>query len=664
MARRLPGRPLFVVFLFVATVAHAEEAVRDTVYALPGVTVEERRLALERAAALRPGFSALYRLSETPSPTTTATEILSQAVGVHVRQFGGLNAYSAVSVRGSDATQVAVYLDGVPLNQAQYGVVSASDLPLAALERIEVYRGGSPVGFGNPGAAVINLVTRDEMGAASATRLSYGSFDTRRAQSWGSWTRGPARVFGAYEFRASRGAFGFLDDNGTPKNLADDEWTKRLNNAFTSSEGTGKVDWALGAPGRLTLAADLLTKEGGMPGLSQFQSDHAHRWTDRGVASLTWRWARRALELSTQTFGVRARDRLLDAEGDLGAGKQDSDDRTYTWGVRPQAALTAGPLEQSLTLVAEARREEYHPTAVLPTPRSGPTSRRAALVFGAEERIEPWRGRLSLTASARREAGFDDFPAGPPYPGAPPRSALARTTRFTQRSAGARLALAAGLVVRANASIQHRLPSLFELFGDRGSVLGNRGLKPERLDSWDAGLSWSCGPASAEASFYRTDARDLIVFIQNSQNTSVAQNVTAARLEGVEVTGNGRHRGLALVANWTYQNARDHSGIPYWEGRELPARPRHEIFTRFEAKRGHAQVFYEFQYTSANFLDRANLAPVGVRRLHGAGASWTWARDRFRLTAEGKNLGDDRIQDAVGYPLPGRVLAASLDVRL
>jgi iron complex outermembrane receptor protein len=241
---------------------------------------------------------------------------------------------------------------------------------------------------------------------------------------------------------------------------------------------------------------------------------------------------------------------------------------------------------------------------------------------------------------------------------------MARTIRFTQRSAGARFAIAGGLVAKANASIQHRLPSLFELFGDRGSVIGNRGLKPERLDSWDAGLSWSHGPASGEASFYRTDARDLIVFIQNSQNTSVAQNVSAARLEGVEVTGTGRHRGLALVTNWTWQNARDHSGIPYWEGRELPARPRHEVFARLEGKRGHARVFYEFQYTAANFLDRANLAPVGVRRLHGAGASWAWARDRFRVTAEGKNLGDDRIQDAVGYPLPGRVLAASLDVRL
>src|SRR5438093_12406310 len=127
MARRLPGRSLFVsLFLFTVPTAHAAvapdslRADRDTVYRLPGLLVEQRRPALARDLALRPGFAAVYRLDETPSPTETAAEILAQAVGVHVRQFGGLNAYSAVSVRGSDATQVAVYLDGVPLHQAQY----------------------------------------------------------------------------------------------------------------------------------------------------------------------------------------------------------------------------------------------------------------------------------------------------------------------------------------------------------------------------------------------------------------------------------------------------------------------------------------------------------------------------------------------------------------
>src|SRR5262249_60831722 len=167
MARRSSGPLLVAFFLLVAVRAHAASTLtpdslradRDTVYRVPGVTVREHRPALTRDLTLRPGFAASYRMDALPSPTATAADVLSQAVGVHVRQFGGLDAYSGRSVRGSDATQVAVYLDGVPLNQAQYGVVSASDLPAASLESIEVYRGTPPLAFGNPAPRPINLIT-------------------------------------------------------------------------------------------------------------------------------------------------------------------------------------------------------------------------------------------------------------------------------------------------------------------------------------------------------------------------------------------------------------------------------------------------------------------------------------------------------------------------
>ena len=56
---------------------------------------------------------------------------------------------------------MSIYLDGIPLTQAQYGVVSLSDLPLQSLDRIEVYRGSAPISFHNPGAGVVHMVTRE-----------------------------------------------------------------------------------------------------------------------------------------------------------------------------------------------------------------------------------------------------------------------------------------------------------------------------------------------------------------------------------------------------------------------------------------------------------------------------------------------------------------------
>ena len=74
-------------------------------------------------------------------------EILERTVGVQVRNFGGLGDLSTISIRGSTAEQVEIFLDGIPLNRALGGGVDLSTLPLGNVERVEVYRGTAPAGL-------------------------------------------------------------------------------------------------------------------------------------------------------------------------------------------------------------------------------------------------------------------------------------------------------------------------------------------------------------------------------------------------------------------------------------------------------------------------------------------------------------------------------------
>jgi outer membrane receptor protein involved in Fe transport len=303
-----------------------------------------------------------------------------------------------------------------------------------------------------------------------------------------------------------------------------------------------------------------------------------------------------------------------------------------------------------------------------PAAHEGPTSRRDGTSLGLEDRVAPWRGRLIVNAALRRERANDDFPAGPAYAGALMRPAMQRHFEYTNASAGARIAFAGGVSVRANVARAERLPSLFELYGNRGTVVGNRGLLPERLDHRDAGLAWeSAGNggrrrASAEVAVYRSDARDLIVVVQNSQYASVAQNVSAARLEGVEVAGSMRAGGFALSANWTHQETRDQSEVPFWRGRQLPGRPEDEASTRAEWSARRWGAFHEFHFSSGNFLDRANRLAVDARQIHDLGLHAAIAG--ARLTAEVRNVGDDQVRDAAAYPLPGRTWALTAEIRL
>jgi outer membrane cobalamin receptor len=59
--------------------------------------------------------------SEKSEELQTVTEALAETVGVQVRRFGGLGAFSTISIRGSTSNQVRFYLDGVPLSRARNG---------------------------------------------------------------------------------------------------------------------------------------------------------------------------------------------------------------------------------------------------------------------------------------------------------------------------------------------------------------------------------------------------------------------------------------------------------------------------------------------------------------------------------------------------------------
>jgi hypothetical protein len=50
--------------------------------------------------------------------------------------------------------------------------------------------------------------------------------------------------------------------------------------------------------------------------------------------------------------------------------------------------------------------------------------------------------------------------------------------------------------------------------------------------------------------------------------------------------------------------------------------------------------------------------------LAGASLSFSPHAGRLRFTVEGKNLGDNRVSDVGGFPLPGRAFFASCDLML
>lgn len=144
-------------------------------YALPEVTVEAKRPNWE--SKLSPGTVTIIRPSDYKGEQKTLPELLQEVPGVHVRYVSGKGQYTTVTVRGSTAAQVGVFVDGVLSNLGGDAAVDISTIPVKNVERIEVYRGYIPARFGGTYmGGVINIVTKRPEKANISVSTGKGSW--------------------------------------------------------------------------------------------------------------------------------------------------------------------------------------------------------------------------------------------------------------------------------------------------------------------------------------------------------------------------------------------------------------------------------------------------------------------------------------------------------
>lgn len=108
----------------------------------------------------RSAFNAIALDAKALQNTTqNISDALSRAPGLKLRESGGVGSDMSLMVDGFSGKHVKVFIDGVP-QEGVGGAFSLNNIPAGYAERIEVYRGVVPVGFGADAlGGVINIVT-------------------------------------------------------------------------------------------------------------------------------------------------------------------------------------------------------------------------------------------------------------------------------------------------------------------------------------------------------------------------------------------------------------------------------------------------------------------------------------------------------------------------
>ncbi len=642
----------------------------------PIMVVGETHLS-ERELENPTKFMTVIDTRESSSRVSTTSEVLDKSVGVQINRYGGMGTFATVSIRGANPNQVQVYLDGVPMNRAMTGVTNIEDLPLDNIEFIEVYRGFVPADFGQAGiGGAINLVTRKNMEETYSASASYGSFETYKLMALGAGPAGPVNVLGFIEYAKSRGDYDYRNDNGTPLNKDDDFIAVRKNNDFSSLDFTFNISYKQGQ-WELSTVGTGHYKEQGLPGLQRSQAEETRLTTQRGTVTVNARNRHLLsghLDLLLAADGVWESQVYDDPAGELGTGgARKNENDMDTAGTRMRAVWSNDDNSLLVTGFCEYRIENYLGIEHEPHHYEGDRQSRTLFAYTLQGEWTGLENKLTLQLMHRQEHYENRFHGDPHFDWSSAAGDDEDTYNFSSPSAGIIYRVFESLHVKANAGRYYRVPTFYEMFGDSGVAIGNTDLEPEKGINYDVGGVYQYSGDGFIRSFYleyayfHSEVDDMIIFFQNSQRTIKAANIGGALIWGHEFSMSLKlDNRINVSGNYTFQSAVDKGEVSYWRDNALPMRPMHEAYAKLEYQPvPSVKLWSDYTYMSENYWDRANLYQVEPRRIVNAGvmverqyneAAWTFG-------LEGKNLGDNRVSDVAGYPMPGKSVFATVRAR-
>ncbi|HXU61851.1 MAG TPA: TonB-dependent receptor [Polyangia bacterium] len=649
---------------------NAETGFQTTVTAPAGEPSAPRE---DRAAA-----ASVVIPADSPRAYDDLGSVLLQVPGVTVTRTGSSQAFSTITLRGSNPDQVAIYVDGVPLAIAQGGGVDVSTLPLGDVERVEVYRGTTPLAFGESAlGGVVSITTRTPGLRRATLRAGAGSFGTFFGDASGGGRVGRVRLYAGAHLFSSQGDYP-LRYSRTPADPTTEVETTRQNN--DALEGNGVFRAALTLAGRRTLDLGLVgfARAEGLPvptpALDQSASYQTRFRTARGLAMLRYD-SRDDLgpggRFDAQVFVSVERNRLLDPLAEVqGQGTLFVHETTLSTGAAIHAARPIGDWGRAAALL-EGRRETYTPDNEIDPSGSGVPARRLLGVAGAELTLFWHRLDVQLIPSVRFE-GMEDTVTGQDTQGRPVPPGPAVTRFLPTYRLGLVRPLSPSATLKANAGRYHHAPSFLDLYGDgTRRVLGNPDLVPESGTNADLAV-WVDHPGpqvstTSHTTLFGSLADDLIYWQPTSGGPARAENLNRARIFGVEQElqlGVGRH--ARLVAQATYLVAEDESDTPTTRGKQVPHHPRLSGYARPELVRValpaglEVGAYADAAILAGDYEDAANVFAIPTQVLVGAGASLARPRWGLRLTVSALNLSDVQAWNVSTWPLPGRTVFVSV----
>lgn len=645
---------------------------------------------------------------ELVNTTKTLSEALSKAPGMKIRESGGVGSDMAVTMDGFSGKHVKVFIDGVP----QEGVGSSfglNNIPVNFADRIEVYRGVVPVGFGSDAiGGVINIVTpkRQRRWFVDAS-YSYGSFNTHKSYvNFGQTTKNGLK----YEINAFQN---YSDNNYWVDSPVEDfetgainrrkpEHVRRFNDTYHNEAVIAKAGfvskpWAdrllvglnyshmykevqTGVRQEIVYGKKHRHGHSLMPSLEYSKHDLLTEGLDVSFYANYSRNNTTNVDTSSVKYNWRGEKAPLNSPGEqsyqLSKSINNNWSTTFTAGYRlgRKHLFTVNDVFNSFN----RSNEDMLTTPPSKDEFSKQTSKNIA---GISYRYMP-DARLNFSVFGKQ---YHQYVSGPMATSSAQDvyRMTSRTTDCFGYGAAGTWFMPFGLQLKASYEKACRLPTIEEMFGDEDLEVGDMSLRPETSHNVNLNLSYNAVFGSntvyVEAGFIYRDTRDYIQrnILALSGGKSAATYVNYGKVDTKGFSVSARYsfsRWLSLGGNFTQMNVRDNmptaqgssaANLSYRE--RMPNLP--YMFADSDVnfywhglgrKNNVLTVTYDNQYTHKFCYYTANIGSansdytVPDQFAHNLTVSYGIHNGRYNLSFECRNFTNARLYDNFSLQKAGR----------
>lgn len=539
-------------------------------------------------------------------------DLMTGLPGVSFTNNGGEGKVTSMFLRGANADQVLVLVDGVRMGSATSGGFSWADIPLAQIERIEIVRGPTSSLYGADAiGGVIQIFTRKgaKDGFSPHASLGGGSYGTVDGSAGFSAGNGQAWMSGEIAGASTNGFNAYNGGNAYSPYEGDNDGYRNLSGSLRGGAKLG--DW-------------------GEAGASWLRVD--------GKNFYDGSWVNES-KITQQVLGANLKIapsktwNLALAAGQSKDGSDDFENGVFmsNFNTERNSASAQGTLQlnehNSFVLGADYLNDKVD-------------SNTAYTVNSRDNTgvLAEWLGQFGAL-DTQLSARHDD---NQQYGG----------NNTWHAALGYRLT--PDLRIIANAGTAFKAPSFNELYYPG---YGNPDLKPENSTSYEIGLNGKLSGLDWRTTIFQINTDNLINSVQVAPYIYQAYNVDKARINGLEASIGGRIQQTDLRASYTYLDPRVVGGED--DGNLLPRRAQNVARLDVDQALGQFSLGGTLNLVSARYDDAANtirMGGYGTADLRGG-----YAIDRnWRVQARIVNLFNKDYETAYLYNQTGRAFFLTL----